>query len=264
MALTWSLGGSGRCLNCARPAAAQLGTKVTDDGRAGPGQTGAMTGPGTQRAPVPPVVDASVADLVARARALVTPGRRTILGITGAPGAGKSSLAAALEAGLAGNAVTVGMDGFHLAQAELSRLGRQARKGAPDTFDPAGYTALLRRLRENTDPVVYAPRFDRGLEEPVGSAVPVGPGTPLVLTEGNYLLLERDGWAGVRQYLDQVWFLDVPEDLRRARLIERHVSFGRSRPEATQRATTGSDEHNARTVAATRSRADLIVTLRSS
>jgi pantothenate kinase len=223
-----------------------------------------MTGPGTQPVPAPSTVDVSVADLVARARALVIPGRRTILGIAGAPGAGKSTLAAALEAGLAGRAVTVGMDGFHLAQAELARLGRQARKGAPDTFDPAGYAALLRRLRENTDPVVYAPLFDRGLEEPVGSAVPVAPDTPLVLTEGNYLLLDAHGWAGVRAYLDQVWFLDVPDDIRRARLIERHVSFGRSRAEATRRATTGSDERNARTVLATRFRADLIVTLRPS
>jgi pantothenate kinase len=223
-----------------------------------------MTGSGTQPAPGPPVVDASVVDLVARARALVTPGRRTILGIVGAPGAGKSTLAAALESGLAGRAVTVGMDGFHLAQAELERLGRQARKGAPDTFDPAGYAALLRRLRENTDPVVYAPLFDRGLEEPVGSSVPVGPDIPLVLTEGNYLLLEGHGWAGVRQYLDQVWYLDVPDDLRRGRLIERHVRFGRSPAEATLRATTGSDEHNARTVHATRARADLIVKLRRS
>src|SRR5918912_3000527 len=109
--------------------------------------------------------------LIARARELAARGRR-VLGITGPPGAGKSSLAARVVAALGPDvARLVGMDGFHLAQAELERLGRADRKGAPDTFDAAGYVALLRRLRHAGPDVVYAPEFRREIEEPINAAV---------------------------------------------------------------------------------------------
>ena len=134
------------------------------------------------------------ADLVADAGRLAYGGRR-ILGITGAPAAGKSTLASRLVAALDGRAVEVGMDGFHYAQRELARLGRTERKGAPDTFDADGYVALLRRLRVAGPEVVYAPEFRRDLEEPMGSALPVPPDVPLVVTEGNYLLLADGPWA---------------------------------------------------------------------
>ncbi len=208
------------------------------------------------------VVEASVTELVDRCRELVRPGQRTLLGVTGAPGAGKSTLVAALQAGLGDTAASVGMDGFHLAQAELDRLGRRMRKGAPDTFDASGYVALLGRLRDNVDPVVYAPLFHRDIEEPVGSSVPVAREVPLVITEGNYLLLDAPDWSPVRTKLDEVWFLDLADDIRRERLIERHMRFGLAPEVARERATTGSDEQNARAVNATRSRADLMVSLR--
>ncbi|CAN5760509.1 hypothetical protein BH24ACT15_BH24ACT15_11780 [soil metagenome] len=123
--------------------------------------------------------------LVERARELLASGRRTVLGITGAPGAGKSTLARALAVELGESARLVAMDGFHLAEAELRRLGRHDRKGAPDTFDVCGYVAMLRRLRTSTDPVVYAPRFERAIEEPIACAVAVRREVPLVITEGN-------------------------------------------------------------------------------
>ncbi|MDQ4104710.1 MAG: nucleoside/nucleotide kinase family protein, partial [Actinomycetota bacterium] len=129
-------------------------------------------------------------DLVARAQGLAQCDGRRILGITGAPGAGKSTVARRLVKALAGAAVLVEMDGYHLAQVELERLGRVERKGAPDTFDAAGYVALLRRLRTPDAATVYAPEFRRAIEEPVAGAVPVPPGVPLVITEGNYLLLD--------------------------------------------------------------------------
>jgi pantothenate kinase len=207
------------------------------------------------------VLEAGLAGLVQRARGLIRPGQRTLLGITGAPGAGKSTLVAAMEKELGGAAVAVGMDGFHFAQVELERLERSARKGAPDTFDSWGYAALLRRLHANDEPVVYAPLFRRDLEEAVGSSVPVSRGVPLVITEGNYLLLNDPGWTHVRPQLDEVWFLDIADDIRRERLIERHVRYGIALAAATERATTGSDEHNARIVNATRFRADLTVRL---
>ena len=196
--------------------------------------------------------------LVTEARQLVGSGGRRLLGITGAPGSGKSTLAAALADALGERARVVGMDGFHLAQTELVRLGRQDRKGAPDTFDALGFVALLTRLRENLDEVVYAPRFDRGLEEPIGGAVAIGQDVPLVIVEGNYLLVGDGAWGGVRPLLDRCWFLDPGEQSRRARLIARHRAYGRS-PASAREYALGSDERNARLIAVWRSRADLIV-----
>lgn len=210
-----------------------------------------------------PAMDTNdLAALTDRARGLAAGGGRRILGIAGAPGAGKSTLAARIVERLAGCAVLVPMDGFHLAGAELERLGRAGRKGAPDTFDAAGYAALLRRLRypEGPEPV-YAPAFDRALEEPVAGSVCVGPDVPLVVTEGNYLLLDDGPWAQVRGLLDEVWFLDVDPGLRVRGLVDRHVRFGKTRPHA-ERWVAGSDERNARLVELHRDRADLVVRLR--
>ncbi|MGW5051086.1 nucleoside/nucleotide kinase family protein [Actinokineospora sp. NPDC004072] len=192
-------------------------------------------------------------DLVARASGMAD--RRRLLGICGPPGAGKSTLAARLADALGGRAALVGMDGFHLAQRELDRLGIAAVKGAPHTFDADGYADLLARLKARTDPVVYAPEFRREIEEPVACAVPVRRETPLVITEGNYLLL----WPRVRALLDEVWYVDVPDDVRRERLRLRHEAHGRTPEQAWER-TLGSDEANAVLIASTRDRADLVVT----
>jgi pantothenate kinase len=197
-------------------------------------------------------------DLVADARRLAEAGGRRLLGITGAPAAGKSTLAARLADALDGRAVQVGMDGFHLAQRELERLGRAERKGAPDTFDPAGYVALLERLRAAGPDVVYAPEFRRDLEEPVGSAVPVPPDVPLVITEGNYLLLPDEPWRRIRPLLDEVWFLAPADDERIGRLVARHREFGRTHEQAVERAH-GSDRRNAVLIAETERYADRVL-----
>lgn len=204
--------------------------------------------------------DAAVtfAQLLARARELASTGRRTLLGITGPPGAGKSTLAAALAASLrasGGPAVAhVPMDGFHLADVELDRLGRRDRKGAPDTFDPAGYRALLARLRADGDEVVYAPAFERDLEQPVAGSIPVDPAVRLVLTEGNYLL-EDGPWAEVRALLDEIWWVDAAEAQRVERLVERHELTGRD-PAAALAFARDVDGANARRIAGSRQRAD--------
>lgn len=197
--------------------------------------------------------------LVGRARVLAEPGPRAILGITGAPGAGKSTLSAALVESLGADAVLVPMDGFHLADSELDRLGRRDRKGAIDTFDAAGYVHLLRRLRDPGESVVYAPQFRRELELAEAGALPVPREVGLVVTEGNYLLADGP-FAPVRELLTECWYLEVPEPVRHDRLTARHVRHGRSEEEA-ERWARGSDQRNARLVATTRARADLVVPL---
>ncbi|MET7410164.1 nucleoside/nucleotide kinase family protein [Streptomyces parvulus] len=201
-------------------------------------------------------------DLLARARALPSDGRRALLGIAGAPGAGKSTLAERLVRELNGAgepwAAHVPMDGFHLADAELDRLGRRDRKGAPDTFDAAGYAALLGRLREEDGDVVYAPGFERVLEQPIAGAVPVPPSARLVVTEGNYLLLGTGAWVRVRSRLDEVWFCALAEDERIRRLVARHERFGKS-PERARAWALGTDQRNADLVAAGRHLADLVI-----
>jgi pantothenate kinase len=183
---------------------------------------------------------------------------RRIVGVTGCPGAGKSTYAAAWADAVGPSAVVVPMDGFHLAQAELVRLGRADRKGAPDTFDVAGYVALLRRLRDEADRAVYAPAFRREIEEPVAGAIAVEPHHALVVTEGNYLLHDADGWERVRSQLEECRYLELDDALRRERLVARHVAHGRS--DAAARAWVERvDEPNAVVVAATRWRADRIV-----
>ncbi|WP_382306716.1 nucleoside/nucleotide kinase family protein [Herbiconiux sp. UC225_62] len=199
-------------------------------------------------------------ELLERCRGLVASGERRILGIAGTPGAGKSTLCAALIAGLDGQAVLVGQDGFHFANQELERLGRRDRKGAPDTFDVDGFVALLGRLGAADAEVVYAPVFDRALEESIGSAVPVPASVPLVITEGNYLLADDHGWNGVREHLHESWFVDVSPELRRDRLVRRRVSYGHS-PADSADWVREVDEKNAAVVDATRANADLVLHL---
>ncbi|CAN7274946.1 nucleoside/nucleotide kinase family protein [Caballeronia sp. 15711] len=193
-----------------------------------------------------------------RLEQLVADGKRRILGLVGAPGAGKSTLAEAILEALPGRAVVVPMDGFHLANIELERLGRASRKGAEDTFDSAGYVALLARLRaQRHDEMIYAPMFRREIEEPIAGAIPVMPDVPLVITEGNYLLLQQGEWKAVRPLLDEAWFVDVDQELRVQRLIARHVQFGRDE-DAAREWVQRSDEVNAALINTTRGQADMV------
>ena len=207
------------------------------------------------------VVTLSVAQLVERAHGLAEQGTRQLLGITGAPGAGKSTVAAAVVDALGPRlCALVPMDGFHLANATLIAWGRRDRKGAWDTFDADGYVHLLRRLRDQAEEYVHAPDFDRDVEESIGSARPVHQDVPLVVTEGNYLLAAEGGWPQVAGLLDETWYLDVDPAVRRQRLVHRHEQHGKSHAEA-EAWTDGSDEANAVLIAATRERADLVVTV---
>lgn len=215
-----------------------------------------------------PAVPADAALLAARIRGLHRPGHRVLIGIVGAPGSGKSTLAAAVQDQLlrgpaAIPTALVPMDGYHLAQHVLDLAGTADIKGAPGTFDAAGYVALLQRLvpapGNDRQEIVYAPEFRRAIEEPIAGAVPVGREVEVVITEGNYLLSEEAPWDRVKPLLTEAWYLDTPEDLRLSRLVSRHIAFGRTPELALTRSTTGTDGLNAAYVFATRPRADLLL-----
>ena len=202
--------------------------------------------------PLPP-------EILQRAQALLASGQRKILGIAASPGAGKSTLAENLLKALGAQAQVVPMDGYHLANSELKRLGRAGRKGAPDTFDAAGYVNLLRRIQtQQPGETVYAPEYRREFEEGIAGAIAIETDTPLIITEGNYLLLDEGAWGLVRTVLDETWFLDIDSALRQQRLLERHMRFGRSREDALEWIAV-TDEPNAQRIERSRHRADWII-----
>ncbi len=211
-----------------------------------------------------------LSDLAERARGLcekAAPGR-ALIGIAGPPGAGKSTLAEGLYEILRESpppglpqlewVAYLPMDGYHLADVQLVRLGRRNRKGAPDSFDAGGYLATLRRVREELDDPIYVPGFERTIEQPIAASIAVEPPVRLVLTEGNYLLLPDGKWPEVREAFDEVWYVDLDDDVRLARLTARHVKFGKS-PEVAAAWVREVDEPNARVIKASRARAELIV-----
>jgi len=186
-----------------------------------------------------------------------SPSRR-IVGITGPPGAGKSTIGEQLVRRLPSSAL-LPMDGYHFTQRRLVELGHRDRMGAPDTFDVDAFLRTLADLRISGGPV-FAPSFDRDLEEPVPDALAIQPDLSPVIVEGNYLLYDSGGWEGVREELDLVFFVDVPRPIRLHRLIDRHVRFGKS-PDAAEAWAFGSDEDNARLIEATSFRADHVIRL---
>jgi pantothenate kinase len=209
------------------------------------------------------LVDAALALHPCRTRAPGDDEGRAILGIAGAPGAGKTTLAEALVRVVAARCgadyvAHVPMDGFHLADVQLDRLGRRDRKGAPDTFDVDGYAAALARVRAGTDAPVYVPGFERDLEQPIAAALVVRPEARLVITEGNYLLLADERWRRVRAVVDAVWYVTGDAAVRIERLVERHIRFGKD-PRAAREWVLRSDEANAALVAASERAADRIV-----
>ena len=205
-----------------------------------------------------PGADVTVADLVERATALSREPRRQVLGLVGAPGSGKSTVAVLIAEAIGPTAQVIEMDAFHLSDDLLTRLGRRDRKGAADTFDADGYVELLRRLRVPDTGTVFVPVFDRTLDLAIVGADAITDECQLIITTGNYLLLDTPPWSPVRDLLDHAWFLEPNEDVRLAQLVARHERYGKSPDEARAWATS-SDEANAELVRGSRHRADLVV-----
>jgi pantothenate kinase len=200
----------------------------------------------------PPHIETlTFAQASARLEMFLARNSRTLLGIIGPPGAGKSTLSLQLHALHPEQSQIVPMDGYHLAQLELERLGRAGRKGAPDTFDSYGYVALLQRLRNQApEETVYAPEFRRDLEEPIAGAIPIFAKAKLLIAEGNYLALNEGGWSHVAALLDEIWYVEVDPSLRLERLIARHMQFGRTQ-QAAHAWVQSTDEPNARLIEST-------------
>jgi pantothenate kinase len=203
-------------------------------------------------------------ELIARIDDLLSQGDdRVILGIVGKPGAGKSTLVEFLVRNYPGDAcAVVPMDGFHLSNLVLKRLNRDGRKGAPDTFDSQGFISLIHRIGEEKDLEIYFPVFDRTIEESISAQGVIKPQTRLIITEGNYLLLDSFGWGPVRSLLDESWYLEIDDRIRMDRLIARHEKFGKE-PAMARNWALGSDERNAEQVLGTRFAADVIVALKN-
>ncbi|MDI2113191.1 nucleoside/nucleotide kinase family protein [Commensalibacter nepenthis] len=168
-------------------------------------------------------------EYIDHAKILARRKERTILAIAGAPGSGKSTVARLLHEALKDISMIVPMDGYHLSNKELERLGRKERKGAPDTFDVWGYKALIERLKnQQKNEIIYAPEFYRTIEEPIAGSIPIFDNIPLIITEGNYLLLAQNEWKTLAPLFDERWFVTAPIAERQQRLVDRHCYFGRS------------------------------------
>ncbi|MEV7605689.1 nucleoside/nucleotide kinase family protein [Paenarthrobacter sp. NPDC089322] len=205
-----------------------------------------------------PTLSGNTAELTEHLRHSTVSGSRQIIGLVGPPGAGKSTLAGLLTQQLGDESAVVPMDGFHLANAIIAGTPLSERKGAIDTFDIGGYLSLLDRLKRNEEDPIYAPAYRRGLEEPIAASIAIPKSVTYVFTEGNYLLAKQGRWGKVRSYLDEVWFVETPPDIRIPRLIQRHIASGME-PAAAEAWAHGPDETNARYVESTKTFADLII-----
>ncbi len=205
----------------------------------------------------------TILEVVSFAEKLALSGERKILGITGAPGAGKSTLTQAIVKALGPSKVAVApMDGFHLSNQTLMDWQMTDRKGAWDTFDVGGFVALLNRLRNQKEQFIHAPDYYRSIEESIGSAIPISLAVPLILTEGNYLLSDKGQWTEVWPLLDESWYVELDEQTRIDRLIKRHIAVGKS-PSEAEFWSRGSDQVNAIMVQEYATRATRIFSIKS-
>lgn len=202
---------------------------------------------------------ALVDQIVAAIEAADVSDERYVVAIAGPPAAGKSTVAAELQSALAERVAVLGLDAFHYDDAILADRGQLDRKGAPFTFDVAAYRRTLDLLRTDRSAPISIPRFDRELELTRNCAELVLPAHDVLVTEGNYLLLEEPGWAALRPLFDLTAMLDVSVEVNRSRIIERWAHFGLSPGEAVARAEVN-DLPNAELVRENSAPADITAT----
>jgi pantothenate kinase len=190
---------------------------------------------------------------IARTLAAAQPGR-VLIGLAGPPGVGKSTLSETIAKRLGSAAALAPLDGFHLSTGVVPSTDMLDRRGAIDTFDGWGYLALLERLLHHSDRDIYLPSYSRELDEPIAAALVIPANARIVITEGNYLLVEEPPWGFITQLLTESWYLDAPDDDRLRRLTARHARYGKTPAEAEAWATT-TDHQNAKLIAASRHRA---------
>ncbi len=179
---------------------------------------------------------------------------RIIAAIAGPPGSGKSTVAEALaerlNARTPGIAAVLPMDGYHYDDLYLVPAGLRPRKGAPDTFDVAGFRHMLARLRANDEPQIAVPVFDRSIEIARAGARMIDASVQIIVTEGNYLLLNTAPWSSLQPLYDLTVLIDVPESTLRARLTERWQHYNLT-PDQIAEKLDGNDLPNGRFVMAT-------------
>lgn len=228
-----------------------------------------MNALGDQLAPTPDEISATEEDalvtLAGQVLAMTSQlNRRVIFGIAGGPGSGKSTIAekliGILDTAVPGSAARVPMDGFHLPHDELIERGIEAEKGAPHTFDGAGFVRFLRSLKSAHAPV-SVPSYSRRIEDVVPDAFTIAANVPILVVEGNYLLLPGPPWGAVRDLLDYAVYIQVPREKVKARLLKRHAEHGLFDEERNRAHVENVDLVNYDLVQSSRERADLIVKL---
>lgn len=190
--------------------------------------------------------------------------KRYLVAVSGIPGSGKTTLASRVAKSLNSRcrrsdtheksaaaaadttpttsaldvATFLPMDGYHLTRAQLSALPdpahAHARRGAAFTFDAPAFLALVKKLREPIGAdtkTIYAPSFDHAVKDPVEGDIAIPGSSRVVVMEGNYLSLGKDEWKEAAGLMDELWFVEVEEEVARKRLVRRHVASGIARDE---------------------------------
>lgn len=209
---------------------------------------------------MPDSIDALASDAVSKFRH--SNQSRYLIGITGQPGAGKSTLTEALVRACAAElgpqrVVGLPMDGFHLTNQQLNGIGLRNLKGAPTTFDAHEFASALKHLATSPATVTW-PAYSRVLHEPIPDAISIAPTVQLIFVEGNYLLLQSSPWDAIRALLDSVWYVGADLQIIKERLLKRQLDAGRS-PADAEAHVLGSDMENARQIAETEGFADRVV-----
>ena len=190
--------------------------------------------------------------------------KRILVGIAGGPGSGKSTLAAdvigALNDRIDGSAARVPMDGFYMMQAKLEAEELTAHKGAPHTFEAEAFVKLLKTLKSAKTPI-SVPGYSRRLEDVVPNAFTIAGNVPILVIEGNYLLLDAPPWDEIESILDLSFFLRLSPDITRARLLRRHAENKRLTPDWVERHVEQVDMVNYEVVEASSVRADVVIDL---